>query len=333
MSIAGRTLFDADTVDESDEIGRALTFALKWVSDESGSWFSIAHIALRFQLLRLGEVFSGRPQRFVARAAARLERPLFVPGEVGRELRAGIDLLDRRVQKMIDDRRAARTQPDDLLSKLLAAHDGDDRDEDRMSDRQVKDEILTLFVAGHETTAAGLAWTIASLCKDKALYEQMADAGRAVGAAPSAADLPKLGFPLRAFKEALRMHPPVYLFGRTAQRETLVAGYRIPKWTHVLVSPYTTQRRAAEWPAPDTFDPERFQPDAEARRPRHAFIAFGAGPRVCIGNHFALMEAQLVLGAIFAQCDFELVGDVTPKPSATLRPRAVSVVVRKRSVS
>jgi cytochrome P450 len=330
MSIAGRTLFDADTVDESDEIGRALTFALKWASDESGSWFSIAHIALRYQLLRLGEVSSGRPQRLVARAAARLERPVYVPGDVGRELRACIEVLDRRVQRMIDDRRVARTQPDDLLSKLLAAHDND---EGRMSDRQVKDEILTLFVAGHETTAAGLAWTIAALCKDKALYAQMASAGRAVGAAPSAADLPKLGFPLRAFKEGLRMHPPVYLFGRTAQRETVLAGYRIPKWTHVLVSPYATQRRAAEWPAPDTFDPERFRPDAEARRPRHAFIAFGAGPRVCIGNHFALMEAQLVLGAIFAQCDFELVGDIAPKPSATLRPRAVPVVVRKRSAS
>jgi cytochrome P450 len=243
MSIAGRTLFDADTVDESDEIGRALTFALKWVSDESGSWFSIAHITLRYQLLRLAEVISGRPQRAVTRAAARLERPLYVPGATGRELRACIDVLDRRVQKMIDDRRTAHDKPDDLLSKLLAAHD---KDEDRMSDRQIKDEVLTLFVAGHETTAAGLAWTIAALCKDKALYRQMKDAGLAVGAAPRATDLPKLGFPLRAFKEGLRMHPPVYLFGRTAQRDTEIAGYAIPKWTHVLISPYTTQRRTAE---------------------------------------------------------------------------------------
>jgi cytochrome P450 len=110
---------------------------------------------------------------------------------------------------MIDDRRVARTQPDDLLSKLLAAHG---KDEGRMSDRQVKDEIL------------------------------------------------------RGRRGALRRRP-------------WVAGYRIPKWTHVLVSPYATQRRAAEWPLPEAFDPERFKPDAEARRPRHAFIAFGAGLR------------------------------------------------------
>jgi cytochrome P450 len=330
MSIAGSTLFDADTMDESDEIGKALAFALKWVSDQSGSWFSIAHIATRYQLLRLAERTSGLPQRAIERAASRLERPLFFPGETGRELRGCISLLDARVQRMIDDRRAVGNKREDLLSKLLTAHDADD---DRMSDQQVKDEVLTLFVAGHETTASGLAWTISHLCQDRALYRQMQDCALAVGAAPGVGDLPKLGFALRAFKEGLRAHPPVYLYGRTAQRDTVVAGYQIPKWTHVLASPYATQRRASEWPNPDAFDPDRFLPEAEAKRPRQSFAAFGGGPRICIGNHFALLEAQLVLATIFAQCDFELVGDVVADPAATLRPREVPVVVRKRKAN
>lgn len=332
MSIAGSTLFDADTLDESDEIGHALTIALKWVSDQSGSWFSIGHIATRYQLLRLAEHTSGLSKRIIERAAEKLEKPLFYPGADGKELRGCIELLDRRVQRMIDDRRASQKgEPRaDLLSKLLNAHDAD---EERMSDQQVKDEVITLFVAGHETTASGLAWTISHLCQDRALYQRMHQCATAVGSAPTVSDLPKLGFALRAFKEALRTHPPVYLYGRTAQRDTVIGGFEIPKWTHVLASPYATQRRASEWPSPDTFDPERFQPEAEAKRLRQSFAAFGGGPRICIGNHFALLESQLVLACIFAQCDFELCGEVVPDPAATLRPRSVPVVVRRRKAN
>ncbi len=330
MSIAGSALFDADTLDESDEIGHALTIALKWVSDQSGSWFSIGHIATRYQLLRLAEHTHGLPKRAIARAAAMLERPLFYPGAGGRELKGCIALLDKRVQRMIDERRAGGSKREDLLSKLLNAHDAD---EERMSDQQVKDEVITLFVAGHETTASGLAWSIAHLCQDRALYQRMHQCAQSVGAAPSVADLPKLGFALRTFKEALRTHPPVYLYGRTAQRDTVVGGFRIPKWTHVLASPYATQRRASEWPEPNVFDPERFLPEVESKRPRQSYAAFGGGPRICIGNHFALLEAQLVLACIFSQCDFELRGEVTANPAATLRPHAVPVVVRKRKAN
>jgi cytochrome P450 len=330
MSIAGSTLFDTDTMDESDEIGHALTIALKWVSDQSGSWFSIGHIATRYQLLRLAAHTSGLSKRIIERAAEKLEKPLFYPGADGKQLKECMEILDRRVQRMIDDRRASKTPRADLLSKLLHAHD---TDEERMSDQQVKDEVVTLFVAGHETTASGLAWTIAHLCQDRPLYERMQQCALSVGAAPTVADLPKLGFALRAFKEGLRTHPPVYLYGRTAQRDTVVGGHVIPKWTHVLASPYSTQRRASEWPNPNAFDPERFLPEVEARRPKQSFAAFGGGPRICIGNHFALLESQLVLACIFSQCDFELAGEVVADPAATLRPRSVPVVVRKRKAN
>jgi cytochrome P450 len=327
MSVAGRTLFDADTMEESDEIGAALTIALRWVSEKSGSWFSIAHILARRQLEIVAEKSGGRAHSFFSRAAERLERPLFLPGHEGRELRACIDVLDRRVQKMIDDRRGSPEKREDLLTKLLSAKDDDQK---KMSDRQIRDEILTLFVAGHETTASALAWTIAHLAKAPELYARVQREAFAVGRTPALKDLGGVAFSLRAFKEALRLHPPVYLFGRTAQNDTELGGYAIRRFTHCLVSPYATQRRESEWPNADAFDPERFLPELEAKRHKHAFIPFGAGPRICIGNHFALLEAQLVLPVLFSQCDFEVTADVESEPSAALRPRSVPAVVRKR---
>jgi len=328
MSVAGRALFDADTMEESDDIGHALTVALRWVSDKSGSWFSVLHILARRQMERVAEITpDGRAHDLITRLGTKLERPLFYPGEEGRELRAAVKVLDRRVQKMIDDRRAAPEKRADLLTKLLSTRD---EDQNRMSDRQVRDEILTLFVAGHETTASGLAWSVAHLCKNPELYARLKSEALAVGREPGVSDLPKLGHTLRVFKEALRMHPPVYLFGRTSQRDTEIGGFAVKKWTHCLVSAYSTHRRASEWKNPDTFDPERFLPEIESKRPRHAYLPFGAGPRVCIGNHFALLEAQLVLAVMFSQCDFELQGEVESDPSATLRAKSVPVVVRKR---
>jgi cytochrome P450 len=316
-------------MEESDEIGAALTIALRWVSENSGTWFSIAHILARRQLEIAAEHTRGVAHGFFSRAAERLERPLFFPGHEGRELQACIDVLDRRVQKMIDDRRAQKHggARQDLLTKLLAAKDDDHK---KMSDRQIRDEILTLFVAGHETTASGLAWTISHLAKAPEMYARVQKEAFAAGREPTVKDLPSLAFSLRAFKEALRLHPPVYLFGRTAQNETELGGYAVPRFTHCLVSPYATHRRESDWPNAEVYDPERFLPELEAKRHKHAFIPFGAGPRICIGNHFALLEAQLVLSVLFSQCDFELTGPVESEPSAALRPRSVPAVVRKR---
>jgi cytochrome P450 len=222
---------------------------------------------------------------------------------------------------MIEQRRANPAHQVDLLSHLLDARDEDDGS--AMSDKQVRDEILTLFVAGHETTANGLAWAIYLLARHPEAYARARAAVDALdGRPPTLADLPRLGFLERVFKEALRLYPPVYLYARISTTEVSISGYDLPAQTVVLISPWTVQHRADLWPDPSRFDPARFEPEAEAARPRGAYIPFSDGPRVCIGAYFALIEAPLVLATVLQHADFALVDDleIRPESSATLRP-------------
>ena len=328
MAVAGKTLFDADTFSEADAIGEALTHALEWTTKQAGGPFAIAHLVTS----RMIENASGRAPAF-ARApmrdvAARLRTPLFLPGEEGRELREALASLDAYVQHLIDDRRRG-VKKNDLLARLLHAHDDE---HGAMSDKQLRDEVLTLFVAGHETTATGLAWTVDLLCRNPEWYARVRAEIDALGRRPTLAALPRLELCLRVFTEALRIHPPVYFFGRTAQRETVVGGVRLPRFTNVVVLPWALHRHPRVWPDPERFDPDRFLPENEAARHRSAWLPFGAGPRICIGNHFALMEAPLVLATMLRDHDFELIGRDEPEPFATLRPkRGVPVRVRRRS--
>ncbi len=329
MGVAGKTLFDADTFSEADEIGRALTVALEWTGWIAGRPLSIAHIAAKRAAASLAAGTSGRARELLERAAYRLGGPLALPGKRGRELARAVTFLDEYVQKMIDDRRRApgAGRPD-LLTRLLAARDDDGA---AMSDRQVRDEVLTLFVAGHETTATGLAWTLYLACRNPDVYAAMVREVDAVGDAPGPDDLPRLDLCLRAFKEALRLYPPVYVFGRDSTAPVTIAGYELPAPTNVLASPWVLHHAARYWPDPERFDPERFRPEHEAARHRYAYLPFGAGPRVCLGNHFAYMEAQLVLAVLLRRYSFEVLGDDEPEPGATLRPRhGVRVRVRRR---
>jgi cytochrome P450 len=200
-----------------------------------------------------------------------------------------------------------------------------------MSDRQVRDEVLTLFVAGHETTATGLAWTIYLACRHPAILAALQREVDAVGDAPGVADLPRLDLCLRAFKEALRLYPPVYAFGRDSLSPVTIAGYDLPPPTNMMTSPWVLHHNPRFWPDPERFDPDRFLPEHEAGRHRYAYLPFGAGPRICLGSHFAYMEAQLALAVILRRYSFELLGDDEPEPGATLRPRhGVRVRVRRR---
>jgi cytochrome P450 len=318
MGVAGKTLFDADTFDEADEIGRALTVALDWSGHSGGSLYGIAHIIARVRLGTLAQrlpALVGGPLEKVAR---RFERPIFVPGKDGRNLRAAIRTLDQRVQRMIADRRAQGLARPDLLSRLLAARDEDGQ---AMDDRQIRDEVLTLFVAGHETTATGLAWTFQLLCEHPEWYARVqAEVDALPGPPPTVADLPRLGLCLRAFKESLRIYPPVYLFGRQSIEEVEIGGVTLPPETFVLISPYALHRRQRVWPEPERFDPDRFLPASEAGRSRYAWLPFGAGARVCIGNHFAMMEAPLVMATILRRFRLEALGHELPVVSAALRP-------------
>jgi cytochrome P450 len=318
MSIAGRTLFDADTFGEADAIGEALTVALEWPGKHAGSALSIAHILGRRFLLEGADRIGGRVADTLRRVADKLEGPVFIPGADGRELRAAVDVLDRHVQRMIDQRRASGLDRADLLTKLLVARDEDDGS--RMTDKQVRDEVLTLFVAGHETTANGLAWALQLAATHPEWYARMEAEVDALGHRPTFADLPRLDVCLRVFKEALRLYPPVYGFARQVIEPTRAGGYDLPARTIIFLCPYAMHHRAAVWPDPERFDPDRFLPENEAKRHKLAWMPFGAGPRVCIGSQFALIEAQLILATLLAHARFESLGPVAPDPHATLRP-------------
>jgi cytochrome P450 len=330
MSIAGKTLFAADTFSEADEIGHALTVALAWSGWVVGRPGSIMHIMAKRRVDGLRKRSPELLHGVLDRLSSKLRGPIALIGPRGRELARAIAVLDERVQRMIDERRKSGIEAHaDLLSKLLGARDDDGA---QMDDRQVRDEVLTLFVAGHETTATGLAWTAALLARHPAILRALQREVDAVGDAPTVADLPRLQLCLRAFREALRLYPPVYVFGRDSRGDVTLGGCRLPEPTNVLISPYALHRRADVWPDPLRFDPDRFLPEVEAARHRYAYLPFGAGPRICIGNHFAYMEAQLAMAVIFRRFDFELLADEEPDPSATLRPRhGVRVRIRARS--
>lgn len=329
MGVAGKTLFAADTFNDADAIGEALTTALEWVGEASGSFYGIAHLVAR-RLIKNAAINS--PEFMSSRlnqTAEALSRPVWVPGEKGKELRDAIAFLDDHVQKMIDERRASAASREDLLSRLLAARD--DETSSAMSDKQVRDEVLTLFVAGHETTATGLAWSLQLLCEHPEWYARVQAEVDALPHEPKVSDLQNLAICLRVFKEALRLYPPVYMFGRQTIEPVEVGGVSLPADTVILLSPYTLHHTASIWPDPVRFDPDRFLPAAEAARSRYAWIPFGAGPRVCIGNHFAMMEAQLVLATMMRKYSFESLTHAEPETSATFRPDgAMPMRVRAR---
>ncbi|MBL9028632.1 MAG: cytochrome P450 [Myxococcales bacterium] len=319
MAVAGKTLFDADTFTEADDLGRALTVALDWAGWVIGQPIAIAHIVARRRLQLLSEQNTGWLRDAALWAERKVRGPAVLVGARGRELASSIALLDERVQKMIDERRRSSGEQTDLLTRLLAASD---QDGTVMSDRQIRDEILTLFVAGHETTATGLAWTIHEACKDRRVYDEMQREADSVGDDPGAADLEKLDLTTRAFKEALRLYPPVYIFGRDANQAVTLAGYDLPRSTNVMVSPFVLHRRRGLWgDDPERFDPDRFLPEREAKRHRYAYLPFSAGPRICLGIHFAYLEAPLVLATLMRRFRFELLEEDEAEPSATLRPR------------
>jgi cytochrome P450 len=320
MSVAGKTMFDAETFSEADEIGNALTVAVRWSADEVTSVLPVLQSKVQDLLERL----SGRlPQPLGERArgaADRLHGPLFYFTGEDRRLAEAIALLDERVQRMIDQRRAGEPRPD-LLGRLLQARDEDNGA--RMSDRQVRDEILTLFVAGHETTATALAWCLYLLARHPEIHAAARAEADALGRPPRYEDLPKLRLAAKVFKEALRMYTPFPMFDRLVAEDIEVGGHRVPAGSVLLIPPYAMHHRPDIWPDPERFDPERFRPEAEAARSRHAFLPFSAGPRVCIGNHFALMEGPLVLATLLQRADLELPGaePIEPEIHGTLRPR------------
>jgi cytochrome P450 len=231
--------------------------------------------------------------------------------------------LDKIIYGLIEERRRSAESRNDFLSMLLAARDEAGQP---MSDQQVRDEAMTIFLAGHETTANALTWTFYLLAKNpeaRARLERELDAHLG-GRTPTLADLPKLPYAMMVFKEAMRLYPPAYVIARRALRDVEIAGRRIPRGQIALINIIGMHRSPEFFPDPERFDPERFSPEGERAQTKGAFLPFGAGARVCIGNHFALMEGQLALATLAQRVRFDLAAAapaVEVEPLVTLRPR------------
>lgn len=240
--------------------------------------------------------------------------------------------IDRVVYRIISERRASGEDEGDLLSMLLAARD---EDGGRMTDRQLRDEVMTLFLAGHETTALTLAWSwylLGTHPESEKKFHAELDAVLG-GRAPSMADLSRLKYTEQIAKECMRLYPPAYGLGREPINDCEIGGYRVPAGTQVFMFQWATQRDARFFDDPQAFRPERWTEDFVERLPKYAYFPFGGGPRACIGASFAMMEIILCLATIGQKFRLELDSDhpVSIFPAMSLRPRdGIKVVVKDR---
>jgi cytochrome P450 len=241
----------------------------------------------------------------------------------GRALFDARTRLDRVLDRIITERRASRNDPGDVLSLLIAARDA--QTGEPLDDLELRDEIMTLFLAGHETTANALTWALQLIANTPHVAERLArEVDEALGTRlPAAADLGRLPYAAAVFKEAMRLYPPAYVVNRQALTRTRVLGHTLERGELVFCNIYGVHHDEQHFPRAHEFLPERFLDGAEKTWPRGAYLPFSLGPRICVGNHFALMEGQLVL-ARFAQrlaLSGAIVGIAAAEPLITLRPR------------
>ncbi len=246
---------------------------------------------------------------------------LSLPTRQRRLLRSARNTLYAVVDEVIERRRHASQQSDDLLALLTSARD---ETGEQMTNQQVRDEVVTLMLAGHETTANALSWTFFLLAQHPQIEAKLVEEYQRVvkGDTPMIEDLSRLSYHRMVIEEAMRLYPPAWGLSRRALFDDEIGGYILPQGAYVQVFPYVTHRHPAFWERSAAFDPERFSEDAVARRPRFAYFPFGGGPRLCIGNQFALSEAQVILATILARYRLQLIPGrvIEPAPLITLRP-------------
>lgn len=247
----------------------------------------------------------------------------WLPTRQNRQYKAAIQTMDRMVYEIIARRRAEPGGADDLLTMLLSARD--EETGEGMSDRQLRDEMMTILLAGHETTANALSWTFYLLSQHPEaaarLHAEVDDV--LAGRPPAMADLPRLPFTRMVLHEALRLYPPAWSLARRAIEDDQLAGYPIPAGSIVHISLYALHRHPRLWEAPDAFRPERFSDDQVEQRHKFAYLPFSAGPRKCIGDQFAMTEGQLILATVAQRYDLTLAPDQRIDTAAliTLTPK------------
>lgn len=288
LAIVAKTLFDADVDHEAKRVGHALEAIMHFNSD--------------FRKLILTPTWLPTPRKI---------RATFATAK-----------LNRIIYRFIEERRQSANENGDLLSMLLAARDDDGS---RMTDRQLRDEAITIFLAGHETTANALSWTWMLLAQNPTVEAKLHAELDSVlrGHAPSLDDVPNLRYTGHVITESMRLFPPAWGMARIAIEDTEIAGYPIPKGCGVSLAQWVVHRDPRWFDAPMEFRPERWEGDLLKRLPRFAYFPFGGGPRQCIGNNFAVMEAVLLLATIAQKFRIQLVPGkaIVPAASITLRPK------------
>jgi len=267
LEIAGKTLFSIDLTGQAAQVGHAFDQANRIITDLSSNPFSLFTLRLPFW----------PSTHKLAQSTREMEDVVY-----------GI----------INERRRSGTQKDDLLGMLMEAQD--EETGQGMGDRQLRDEVLTLMVAGHETTSVLMTWLLFLIDRHPEVREKLEAELDTVlaGRTPTFDDLPRLVYTRQVIDETLRIRPAAYILTRWAQQADTICGYDVPANSALILSPYITHHLPAFWPEPERFDPERFAPGKDADRPRYAYIPFGGGPRQCIGNSFALTEATLLTATI-----------------------------------
>lgn len=300
LDIVARTLFGADVTSQSHEV------------DES----------LRGVLRAFGESFNRI-----------LPLPKWLPTPSKRRAQAAVTGLNRVVQRLIDEQRRDNRPHNDLLSMMLNARD---EDGSQMTDAQVADECRTFLLAGHETTALTLSWSLCLLAKHpEVLAALQAEIDQILGdRLPTVDDIPRLKLAEYVVLESMRLFPPAFLIGREPTVDVELGGFAIPQGTTIFMSPWVMHRDARFFERPEHFEPQRWTADRAAELPKMAYFPFGGGPRICIGNGFAMMESVLLLTVIAQRWSWQLVPDHAIKlsPVFTLRPRnGIQVVLARRA--
>jgi cytochrome P450 len=291
LLIVGKTLFDADVESQARDVGDAM----------SGLMDSFWTLMLPF-----GETLQRLPLPHIRRGRKARER------------------LDAIIYGIIRERRANLGDRGDLLSMLLLAQDDEDKGRG-MTDRQVRDEAMTIFLAGHETTANALTWTWYLLSQSPEVERRLHAEIDSVlnGLLPTVADIERLPYTTRVITESMRLYPPAWLVGRRAINEYSIGRYHVPARSIIVMSQWIVHRDARQYLDPERFDPDRWTPEFKAALPRFAYFPFGGGPRQCIGESFAWMELVLLVATLAQQWRFALLPGhpVVPQAAVTLRPR------------
>ena len=264
-----------------------------------------------------------------------LKWPEWLPTSYNLKMRSNRAILDKLIYDIIAERRISNSKQDDLLTMLMEVEDVDTAE--RMTDQQLRDEVITIFLAGHETTANAMSFALFLMAQNPAAADRIAVELREVMSEGGLTyeRLAKLDYTTRAVKEAMRLYPPAWIIGREATRDDVVGEYRIAKGDTIMLVPYIMHRQERYWPDPMRFDPDRFLPDNMKDTPRYAYFPFGGGARLCIGNNFAMMEMQIMLALICSRYEFSVPENFKLELEAlvTLRPKGeLPLIVRKRKI-